>query len=155
MTGLKKYRAYFPWIALGLTALGLAGRLFLLVDRYAVNIFFADQWEFNDATVFQSHSLWQIFLWQQGPHREGLGGVLSKLVEPFFRWDSRTESFLVAGILVGSTALAVWLKRRLTGALDCYDVVIPSIFLTATQCELIFGDANLALGALPLLLVVV
>jgi hypothetical protein len=155
MTALKKYRAYLPLIALGLAALGLAERLFLLVDRYAVNIFFADQWEFNDATVFQPHSFWQIFLWQQGPHREGLGGVLSKLVEPFFRWDSRMESFLVAGLLVASTALALWLKRRLTGALDYYDVVIPSIFLTATQCELIFGDANLALGALPLLLVVV
>src|SRR5215469_3257580 len=155
MTNLKKFRAYLPLIAVGLAALVLAERLFLLVDRYAVNVFFADQWEFNDATVFRSHSLWQIFLWQQGPHREGLGGVLSKWIEPLFRWDGRTESFLVAGILVAGMLLGLWLKKRLIGTLDYYDVVIPSIFLTATQCELIFGDANLALGPLPLLLIVV
>jgi hypothetical protein len=154
MTYTRSYRSWLPLLAVGATALVLAARLYRLVDRYAVNIFFADQWEFNDSTVFQSHSLWQIFTWQQGPHREGLGGILAALVEPHFRWDSRIESFLVAGILVVGMLLALWLKKRLFGEFEYYDLVIPSVFLTATQCELIFGAANLALGAVPLLLIV-
>ena len=49
---------------------GLATRMFFLISQYAVNIFYSDQWEFNDATLFQKHSLWQMFSWQHGPHRQ-------------------------------------------------------------------------------------
>ena len=38
---------------------GLATRMFFLISQYAVNIFYSDRWEFNDATLFQKHSLWQ------------------------------------------------------------------------------------------------
>jgi len=155
MFDLKSYRARLPWIPVGLAALALAVRLFLLVDRYAVNIFFSDQWEFNEATLFETHSWWQVFTWQHGPHRQGAGGVLAKLIEPHFQWDSRIESFVVAAVFVLAMLLALWLKWRLAGALDYYDVVIPSLFLTATQCEAIFGAANFAHGSLPLLLIVV
>jgi hypothetical protein len=48
-----------------------AARLFRLISKYAVNIFFSDQWEFNDATLFQKHTIWQMFAWQHGPHRQG------------------------------------------------------------------------------------
>src|SRR5215472_1227326 len=155
MIDLKSYRARLPWMVVGLAAVALAGRLFLLVNRYAVNIFFSDQWEFNDATLFESHSWWQVFNWQHGPHRQGLGGVLAKLIEPHFQWDSRIESWVVAGIFVLAMLLALWLKWRIFGTVEYYDVVIPSLFLTATQCEAIFGAANFAHGSLPLLLIVV
>jgi hypothetical protein len=149
----KLYSSWLPLIAVGAGAMVLAERLYLLVDRYAVNIFFSDQWEFNSATVFEQHSLWEIFTWQHGPHRQGLGGVLAKLIEPHFQWDSRIESFLVAGVLVIAMLLAVLLKHRLFHAIDYYDIAIPSLILTATQCEVIFGAANLAHGSMPLLLV--
>ena len=60
----------------------LAFRLFRLTAQYAVNIFFWDQWDFNDATLFEHHSPWQIFRFQHGSHRQGLGGLLAALVEP-------------------------------------------------------------------------
>ena len=151
---ISKIRLWLPRLAVAITALALTRRLFLLVNRYAVNIFFSDQWEFNTATVFQSHTLWDIFTWQHGPHRQGLGGVLAKLIEPHFQWDSRIEAFLIAGLFVAGAALAVWLKYRLFGEIDYYDVLIPSLLLTATQCEVILGAANFAHGSLPLLLVV-
>src|ERR671925_2294797 len=59
-----------------------AARMFRLISKYAVNIFFSDQWDFNDATLFQKHTIWQMFAWQHGPHRQGLGALFSKLVEP-------------------------------------------------------------------------
>ena len=86
------------FVVLAFSAL-LASRLFWLLSRYAVNIFFSDQWDFNNSTLFEQHTFWQIFRWQHGPHRQGLGGVISKLLEPLFHWNSRSEAFLVGAII--------------------------------------------------------
>lgn len=131
----------------------LAERFFELISRYAVNIFFFDQWDFDDGTLFQHHSLWQMFTWQHGPHRQGLGALLGWLVEPLFHWNSRTESFLIGGIIVFAALCAMELKRRLYGRLSYSDVIIPIIFLTPLQYETLFVTANLAHGPLPLLLI--
>jgi len=139
-------------IILGLFFVVLAGRLFRLSYRYAVNIFFWDQWVFNNATLFQKHSGWQMFRWQFGPHRLGLGPLLSSLIEPHFRWNSRAESFLACTIVVVATACALFLKKRLFGELVIWDVAIPIVYLSAMQYESLFITSDLAHGPLPLLL---
>jgi hypothetical protein len=131
-----------------------AARLFWLIWRYAVNIFFSDQWDFNDATLFQQHSLWQMFTWQHGWHRQGLGALFEKLVDPPFHWNSRIESFIVGGVIVAAAICALQLKRRLYGGFSVSDVVIPAILFTPEQWETLFGTANFAHGPLPLLLIV-
>jgi hypothetical protein len=83
----------------------LAGRLFRLISRYAVNLFFSDQWGFNRATLFERHSLWEMFRWQHGPHRQGAGALVSYFLEPHFSWSSRTESFLIGGLIVTNALL--------------------------------------------------
>src|ERR1700682_6316044 len=75
-----------PWLLVSIAFVFYAGRMFQLISRYAVNVFFADQWDFNDVTFFQRHSLWQMFDRQHGPHRQGLGGVFEKLVDSLFGW---------------------------------------------------------------------
>jgi hypothetical protein len=131
----------------------LAGRLFLLISRYAVNIFFMDQWDFNEATLFQKHSLWEMFRWQHGPHRQGLGAIVAYWVEPFFGWSAGTESFLIGGVVLLATVCALWLKRRLFGPLSIFDACIPLILLSPLQYETLVITANFAHGPLPLLLV--
>lgn len=150
-TGLT---ARAPLILLGVAFIGFGARLFRLISRHAVNIFFWDQWDFNDATLFEHHSLWEIFRWQPGPQRQGLGGLLQKLIEPWFHWNSRTESFVVGGIIVVSTILVLWLKRTLYGKFSFFDVVIPIIYFTPRQYENIFVTANIARDSLPALLFV-
>lgn len=61
-------------IAVSSVAAALAVRLFALVDRHAVNILFWDQWDFF-GPLFRDHNLWDIFSWQSGPHRMGIGLV--------------------------------------------------------------------------------
>ena len=131
-----------------------AARLFHLISKYAVNIFFSDQWEFNDATLFQKHTIWQMFAWQHGQHRQGLSALFSKLVEPHLGWNSRTESFIAGGIIVAAAACALWLRRRLGGALSFSDLVIPAVFFTPAQWETLVGTPNFAHGPFPLLLIV-
>ncbi len=142
-----------PVVVVGAVFVALGIRLFRLISRYAVNIFFSDQWDFNTATLFETHSLWEMFRWQHGS-RLGLGALVSYLIEPHFQWNSRTESFLI-GILVLVTAMcAIWLKKRLCGSLVLSDVCIPLIFLTPLQCGEIFVVANWAHGPLPLFLII-
>lgn len=132
----------------------LAFRLFRLTAEYAVNVLFWDQWDIDDATLFEHHSLWEIFRFQHGPHRQGLGGVLSALVDPWFRWNSRTEAFLVAGMVVIAGLCVLYLKYRLFGPLTWTDIAIPIVVFTPSQWEPVWNTVNLAHGILPVLLIV-
>jgi len=152
----KSLRSRPQWelIAVFAAYVALSTRLVILISEYAVNVFFMDQWDFNEVTLFQKHSLWEMFRWQNGPHRQGLGAVLSFLIDPLFRWNSRTESFLVGAIVILAAGCALWLKRRIFGDFTFFDVCIPLILLTPLQYETLYITANLAHGPLPLLLVV-
>lgn len=132
----------------------LAARLFLLVSRNAINIFYNDQWDFYDATLFQKHPLWEIFRWQYGPHRLGLGPLVSMFVEPWFRWNSRGEAFLATTIVAAAAVTALYLKTHLWGRLRWFDLAIPLIFFTPAQFESLWITPDLSHGPLPLLLIV-
>jgi hypothetical protein len=129
-----------------------AVRIFRLISRYAVNVFFFDQWDFNNATLFQRHSMWQMFRAQHGPHRQGVGALFQRMVEPLFRWNSRTESFVVGGLIVAAAICALGLKRKLFGSVSVFDVVISAIVLTTAQWQTLFMSQNFAHGPFPLLL---
>ena|SRR5690348_12606665 len=90
----------------------LSARLLMLISRYSVNVFFMDQWEFNEATLFQHHSLWEMFRWQHGPHRQGLGAIVAYLIEPLFHWNSRSDSLLAGIIVILAAAYALYVKKK-------------------------------------------
>ena len=152
--GSPKHTAgrWWKYAVVAASCIVLSVRLFELISNYAVNVFFSDQWDFNDAPLFQEHSLWEMFRWQHGPHRQGLGAVLAHFVEPRFGWNSRSEAFFVGILVVTATLCALWLKARLFGAISFFDVCIPLLFLNPLQFETLFMTANLAHGPLPLLL---
>jgi hypothetical protein len=149
------HRAPWPLLFVLLTTALVGARLFRLVNRYAVNILFWDQWDFSNATLFQKHSLWQMFRWQHGPHRQGVGAIVSWLIEPMFHWNSRAEAFLACAIFVIAALLALYLKKRLYGAITYVDAVIPLLFLTPLEYESLFGSTNLSHGPLPILLLII
>ncbi len=132
---------------------GLTWRFFRIISRGAINVFYYDQWDFNDATLFEKHSLWEIFRWQYGPQRHGLGGVAMKLLEPSIQWDSRYEAFGIGAILVLVAVLALYLKIRLFGPVDYTDVIIPALFLTPAQFEVVIGATNPGWSAIPIALI--
>jgi hypothetical protein len=67
----KGLNRYLPSFLVLVTYVLSGARLFLLISRYSVNILAWDQWDIDDATLFQHHSLWEMFCWQNGPHRQG------------------------------------------------------------------------------------
>lgn len=96
-----------------------------------------------------------MFAWQHGPHRQGLGAILEKVIEPLFRWNSRTESFVVGGVVTVAAVCALYLKKRLYGRFSVTDVLIAGIFFIPGQFASLVLYANFAHGPLPLLLIVV
>lgn len=127
-------------------------RVFTLVQLYAVNVISKDGWMYEDATLFQQHSWLEIFRWQHGPHRLGLGAIFQKLTGPLVGWNSRYESFSIAGILCLAAICAIVLKRRLTGRLESTDVIIPLLFLTPVQWQVLVDLVHPSIGPLPVFL---
>jgi hypothetical protein len=132
----------------------LAFRLFLTIRTEAVNIFYWDQWDFNDPILFHPQPLWQAFLHQHGPHRQGLGAFAGLVVGRLSQWNTRTDAFAIGITVVIASLCALWLKKRLFGFLGYSDVIIPMLFFTRVQWETYLGTTNPAHGSLPLLLIV-
>jgi hypothetical protein len=132
----------------------LAFRLFLTISTEAVNIFYWDQWDFNDPILFHPQPFWQAFRHQHGPHRQGLGAFVGLLVGGVSHWSTRADAFSIGIIVVIASLCALWLKKRLFGSLTYSDVIIPMLFFTRVQWETFLGTTNPAHGSLPVLLVV-
>jgi hypothetical protein len=106
------------------TCAALAFRLFLTIRTEAVNIFYWDQWPFNDPILFHPQPLWQAFLHQHGPHRQGLGAFAGLVVGRLSQWNTRTDAFAIGITVVIASLCALWLKKRLFGFLAYSDVII-------------------------------
>src|SRR5262245_4694009 len=136
-------------VTLAFVVLGL--RLFRFIDTYAVNIFFWDQWDFLTG-FFEGRGWWELFTWQHGPHRQGLGNLIIYVLYNLSDWDVRAEAFAAGVIVFAASLVALLVKYQLFHAFVWTDICIPLIFLTLIQWEIFTGTSNLAHGPLPLLL---
>jgi hypothetical protein len=128
-------------------------RIFSLINTYAVNILFSDQWDIYNP-LFWGQGWWELFNYQHGPHRQGVGGLVLGITAHLTNWNTRADAFVVGTILVLAMLAALWLKYRLFAAPTFTDVIIPLIFLTTAQFESLVITPNPAHGAVPVLLVV-
>jgi hypothetical protein len=145
-------RDQLPKILLTVTFVVLTARMAFLVWRHSVNFLFWDQWDFY-TPLFNQASLLRIFTWQHGPHREGIGLVLDKLVLDATHWSNRAEGLLIVAAIVCAALVAVWLKLRILGRLDYTDFFIPCLFLTLAQIDQLVGVPNPSYSAFPELLI--
>src|SRR5260370_14343690 len=143
---------YASSILFGVTALALIFRFCWLVLKYAVNLFFYDEWNAY-ASLFDRQPLWRVFVAQHGPHRQGLGVVIVTKLLYFGHWDSRIQSFTIAFAIVLAMILATHLKIRTFGPISAWDIAIPVIFLGLGQWEVLLGATGASPEAFPLLLI--
>jgi len=139
-------------ITLLTVSVGAGINWFYYTYHSAVNILFWDQWDFY-TPFFDDRNLWEIFSWQHGPHRQGIGFVLSKVVADLTQWNTRAEALVVASTLFCAMLIALFMKRHLFGRFHFADCIIPLIFLTPMQYEILVVTVNPAHGAVPVLLV--
>jgi len=131
----------------------LAARYTLLVDRYAVNVLFADQWDFF-TPLFQGADEWTLFSWRHGPHRQGLGFLLSAWLNRATGWNTIYESYYILSVLFAACGAALWLACRLRGRLTLLDLFIPCLLLSPLSGETILVTPNASHSIFPLFLLV-
>ncbi len=127
-------------------------RWFYYINAYSVNLLYWDQWDFY-VPLFTNASLWDGFFWQHGPHRQGVGFLVIKLVVELSGWNTRAECFVIGGMFVAAAAFAWLLKLRLKLRATPQDIAIPLAFLTLAQWEQFAMTPNPAHGPMPLLLI--
>jgi len=146
------WRVTGPGLAVAAVVVMLGVRFFLVISKYSINVFFYDQWDYLTPFFRHQPSIAELFFWQHGPHREGIGLIADKFLFPVTHWNARTDSFLIGGSIFAAMLLALRLKCKLFGALSYSDVAIPLIFLSLVQYETLVGTPNPAHSGLPLLL---
>lgn len=146
-------RGFPPVLTVTAVALLLASRFFFLIWKYSINVLWWDQWEYLGAFFRGNPGIVELFTWQHGPHREGLGLIPDKFLYPLTHWNVRVDAFMIGVCIFTSMMLALLLKRRLFGPISYSDIAIPFLFLSLNQSETLIGTPNLAYAGLPLLLV--
>lgn len=144
-------RIFSPSAVVSITSLVLSIRLLIFIDRYAVNIYFSDQWEYVRAFI-QNENVWGLFTWLVGPHRQGLAFVISGELAKLTHWNGRADAFFVGTLFILSTLTALVLKLRLFGKFVYGDILIPVVTLNLAQYETLIVVPNASHGPFPLLL---
>ena len=140
-------------------SLYLSAFLFLLlavkelsfVNTYAVNLLFWDQWDFY-VPLFKHQSLWDVFSRQHGPHRQGVGLLLTDLLAHLSHWNSRVDAFAACVILITAGVLGYFLLKQFKPLHAFSFLGLPFLFLNFHQWEVFVGPTNLSHGVMPILL---
>jgi hypothetical protein len=130
----------------------LAGSQLLFVGRHAVNLLFFDQWGFY-YPLFHGQGWWDTFDRRHGPHREGIGLVVTRVLADLSGWDSRVDAFAVSAVIIAAALLALVLLRRFGSRAGLgAALAVPVLFFNVHQFEAFVGASNLSHGAMPVLL---
>ncbi len=130
---------------------GLAWRQHHMVDKYAVNVMYLDQWDFY-APMFKEQNLWKVFDRQEGPTRWGAGMVVTEALAKLSGWNARWDAFGVSFLVMGAAALGLLVARRCGVRAGVAWVAVPLVFLNVRQYESYIGTAILGHGAMPVFL---
>ncbi len=148
-----KARHSFDW-GLPVLVLLLAGiRMLRFTNTWAVNVLTLDQWDYMTPLFRGQTDWWTLWNYKHGPHRQGLGYLLTSWVFSLTDWNSRAEAFMNCFLLILAAGLLLWLKARLFGRLRWYDAVLPMFVLTPLQMDHLMITTNPSHSVVPLVLV--
>lgn len=140
------------WLLPAAAFAALAWRQLRFIDRQVVNVLFFDQWGFY-YPLFHAQSWWETFDRRHGPHRQGIGLVVTRLLAPLTGWNSRGDAFALSAVLILSALLALLLLRRCESRAGfAAALAVPVLFFNAHQFEVFVGATNLSHGAMPVLM---
>lgn len=142
------------WILSALLGIGFFVRSFLYVYKNSSPIIFWDQWDYLPKLAWQdSPAFLDIFTQQFGPHRMGLGFVMSTYLGHWSGFDIRLESILSFFLFVLCGLLALGLKYRITKSLNPLDIFLFVLPLNLAQAEIFVAHSSFYMGSVPQLLI--
>jgi hypothetical protein len=127
-------------------------RLCGFVRDNAVNLLFEDQWVLL-APLMRGQGPWSCFFLQEGPQRQGLGGLVYWCLYWATGWNVRAEVWAEVIVLALATMIAITMAARLRGRLAWSDAAFPLLLLSPRHWQTMTLTTMLAYGILPLFLI--
>lgn len=131
----------------------LSVRLLKFIDATAVNLLFSDHWTYLKP-MFENGNAWDRFTYQHGPHRQGLGFVISGWLMQASNWDTRVDSYFIGIVLCVTNALLLYLLKKYRGKIILNDLICPILVLSPIHYETILLATNSSHSVVPLFLLV-
>ncbi|HEY1792670.1 MAG TPA: hypothetical protein VGG34_07110 [Opitutaceae bacterium] len=126
--------------------------LMAFIASHAVDMMYEDQWDLYQP-MFRGEGWWATYDLQHGPHREGIGLVLTRLLAATSGWDSRWDAYAAGLLVVAACGAALLLGRRFAARRRLLVLAaVPPLVMSAHQYEAFLGPVNLSYGPIPLLL---
>jgi len=143
-------------LMLAVTAfVALAWRQLSFVNRYAVNVLFFDQWGFY-YPLFHGQGWWATFDRRHGPHREGIGLILTRILANLSGWDSRWDAFAISLVLIAAALVSLAVLQRCGNRAGLAAMfAVPVLFFNVHQFEGFVGASNLSHGSMPIFLLLI
>jgi len=132
----------------------MAVRLAWLVNRYAVDLLYWDEWDLWEG-LFHKADVWTLWRLQWGPQRQGLAQWIIAIVAWLSDWNVRAEAFATVFIVLLAVGVGLVMARTLRGRWSLGDCLIPVALLSVSLVAVATVAPNLSHGPLPLLLVMV
>jgi hypothetical protein len=151
--GVKSGRWLDPRLTVAAVAVLAGSWFFFVIWKFSVNVLYYDQWDFLTPLFQEDAGFARLFLWQHGPHREGVGLIATQLLYELTGWNARLEVLMIGACVFASMLIALALKRKLFGPLTHSDAAIPLLFLTLAHYEILLGAPNPAYAGFPLLMI--
>ncbi|MGS5086790.1 hypothetical protein ACVC7V_09785 [Hydrogenophaga sp. A37] len=133
----------------------LAARLLGMTWLLSVNVPFSDQWALLTRLYngFQWSDVPVAFVWQHGPHRQGLSFAMVLPAYHLSDWNVRLDSFWIACVQLASGALALRLRRQLLpGSWSIWDALLLLAFWGVSGFETLWVAPNASHSIFPLCL---
>ncbi|MCB0486188.1 MAG: hypothetical protein KDC47_08330 [Flavobacteriaceae bacterium] len=127
-------------------------RLVFWIDYSAVNLLFSDQWTYL-SPLFNRQGIVERFLYQHGPHRQGLGLVLSGMLYENSAWNSNIDSLFITLLLVLANIVFLFFIKLKFNKFLISDLLVPILVLSPIHYETILLAPNSSHSILPLLLI--
>lgn len=144
---LKKYSFYLILLFLFFLIL----RYLLLIKSYSANVLIGDQWDFFNP-LFYEKSIWDIYNYLHSPHKQGIGFVIFSFIHKLSSWNLKLEVYLIFSLLTLVSFLFLFLKKKIFGKLNLFDIILPLIILSLNSFESMISVSNPSHGITPLLL---
>jgi len=153
---VESWRTRSVRLVLGGLGILLIARLLIFTWVFSVNIPFSDQWYLLAILFdgFQWSDIPAAFLWQNGPHRQGLSFALLVPLYEVTGWNVRLDSMVIAFTLIIAGGLALRLRRQLIPApWTLWDAALLIAFWALNVFETIVVTPNNSHSIFPLVLV--
>lgn len=122
------------------------------IQTHSVNLLYTDQWALYE--IFLRHpNLWELFTFQYGPHRQGIGYIITWLVAVLSGWNVRVEILTLTITHIGTLFFLLALKHKLFNKWHISDLIIPILLFSLKYFEAFTIVPNISHGVLPILLI--